>query len=267
MSDPQKLPATPGDPRGGSRVLHRDPVRRFSTSLDPDRAPSSSLDPVLTRQGGVMAHKSILFMVLAGLLVLAYAFNLGALQTTLDSAFNDLNRSVQSRNDQVVSTVLTVAPYVGMLIAALILFFLLRGLFRGAKNITREVRLARREELTIDEFVKLASEHGVSPKVSREAYRLLLPHYSGEMRAQLGDSLSRDLHLGLHSQIELYASLLRKSDRVLRALEDKDAKQPETVLELLQAVHNAPQRAAMPHPSKVRTAIRHLSFIRPAGKQ
>lgn len=263
MTDPKTTPS--GDPTARRPLPQRPPVKRFSTTLDPDRTPQHALDPVLTRKGGATAHKGILFMVAAGLIVMAIAFNVGGIGDQANQLFDSVNKSAQSENNIVVSTVILVAPYVGAAILGLILYFMVRGLFRGARNVTKEVKLSKREEISIHDFVAMTKEKGISTKVSREAYRLLLPHYHGEMRLKLDDNLEHDLHLSMHDAIELYASLLRKSDRVLRGMEGKSAKQPETVMELLCAVNDAPVRAAL-HTSRVRSAIRHLSVMRPAHK-
>jgi hypothetical protein len=277
MSDPVKTftavsdPAQAGDPgvrRAPSpkarMAAERGPVKKFSTGMEPDKHGLHHLDPVLTRKGAT-AHKGVLFMAAAGILVLAYAFNVGGLQVYLDQFFTNVDKSAQSQNSAVVSTIITIAPYVGAALLGLILYGIARWMFSGVKSMSKGRRLAKRQEVTLSQFVKLAGEREIGAKVAREAYGLLLPHYHGQMRVRLNDRLTDDLHLDHHDTVDLWAGLLRKSDRVFKSVEE--LVQPETVLELMQMVEKAPVRAAAVEPPRPKTGVRQLSFIRPISKQ
>jgi len=241
------------------------PVRRFSTSMDPDKHSLHGLDPVLTRKGGATAHKGVLFMAAGGFFAMAYAFNVGGLGTYLDQMFTNVDKSAQSENSLVVSTVIKIAPIVGAAILGLLIYAFARWVWGGVKSVSKGRKLSQRHEVGLSEFTKMAEAEGVGAKVARESYALLKPAYHGQMRVLFEDTLRGDLHLSEHDVIDLYAGCLRKSDRHLRSVETE--RQPVTVLELLVMVENAPVRAAAKEPPRMKTGVRGRSLIRPAYKE
>jgi hypothetical protein len=263
MNEQQRTSLAGSDPSPRMRLPAR-PVKRFSTSMNPDAHPLHGLDPVLTRKGK-MAHKGVLFMVAGGMIAMAYAFNVGGLGTYLDQFFTDVDKSAQSENSLVVSTIITIAPYVGAALLGLILYGILRWLWGGVKSASKASKLKQRPEVSLNDFIRQAKEQlDVRPKVARESYALLKPHYHDRMRVQFTDNLTDDLHLSPHDIVDLYAGALRKSDRHLRSVET--AVQPTTVMELLQMVEKAPVRAAAPELSRIKSGARGRSMIRPIAK-
>jgi len=271
MIEPSNTTIEPRDPAPRLRVaaaparVPAKPVRQFSTSIDPDKDPLHRLDPVLNRKGGATAHKGVLFMVAGGVFAMAYAFNVGGLGTYLDQVFTNVDKSAQSQNSFVVSTIISIAPFVGAALLALLLYALLRWVWGGVKSASKGRRLSQRHEVGLSEFIKMAEAEGVGAKVAREAYALLKPAYHGRMRVLFSDTLRGDLHLSAHDVVDLYAGCLRKSDRHLRSVETE--LQPATVLELLMMVEKAPVRSAAKEPPRLKTGVRGRSLIRPAFKE
>jgi len=130
--------------------------------------------------------------------------------------------------------VIAALPYLGVGFAALIVFFILMSLTRGARTMSKKRKLSGRERVSLHEFVDAAAQHHVSKKVAREAYHLLLPHYHHDPRIKLSDQMGSALHMNATEISDLYGNLLRHTDRQRKVGEDMT--RLISVLDLLTAV-------------------------------
>jgi hypothetical protein len=179
-------------------------------------------------------------VVAIALIFFAYVMNIGGAQVYLDGVFNGLDRSGRSENDTVANAVVSAVPYAEIGAIAVGVCILLMLLAKGLKSGAKAQRLSTRRMISVQEFIGLAAEQGVSEKVAKETYSLLLPHYSNRMRTRLTDSLASDLDLTESDQKDLFGNLLRQTDRT----RDQHAGQVEieTVLDLMLAIERSPSR-------------------------
>jgi hypothetical protein len=172
-------------------------------------------------------------------LFFCYSFNIAGLKTFLDGSFDQMDVKVKSSDMLVYDAWTTLLPFAELVLAVLcgwIVIRVLAGLFRGA---SKAAQLSGRETMTVSEFVALAERHKISPKVAREAYRLLRPYYRNQVEIRMSDDLKKTLRLNHHELDDLFANLLMNSDR--RSGSDPD--DIETVLELLRSVENVAPRS------------------------
>ncbi len=192
----------------------------------------------------------------------AYAVNFGGLRLFADSLFDFVNQSAHSKNDVAVSVVLAAVPYLFTVFVLLVLVAAVRGLTGKGKQVRQAVKLRKRDEVSLKDFLEDARVHGVSAKVAREAYGLLAECCSDCMRAHMDDSLHRDLHLRRSDVTTLYAAMARKSDRFLKGADM--AATYTTVLDLLLAVEEALPRSAVAGTPVYEPGARLPSMVRPA---
>lgn len=198
-----------------------------------------NLDPELTRKG-FLAHPGSLLLALAALGFFAYVFNFGGIQPMLDGFFGDLNQKAQAKNGDVADLVVASVPYVKIGLGVVAAWVVLLLLGRMLKSGTKAAKLSSRRPLTQQEFIDLSAIQGISTKVAREAYGLLLPHYNHRLRTRLSDSLADDLQLNRHERADLVGNLLRRTDRISNWEAGDDV---ATVLDLLIAVEEAKPRS------------------------
>ena len=158
----------------------------------------------------LLANPGSLLVAVFGIGFVAYVFNFQGLATGLDRYFGSLNHAAQEHQKQVASMFVGALPVVGGSLLVLLLLALLRG--RGtsrkqaAKTVAREIR-------GVEGFVSAATEQGISPKVARAAYRVLLPYVRKSKYLNFKDTLCHDLKVREDQISDVYGSLLRLSDR------------------------------------------------------
>jgi hypothetical protein len=144
-----------------------------------------------------------------GTLFVAYIFNFHGIATSLDRSLGNINQAAQSQQQTVATIFVHALPViVGAMVLFLMLIFLRAG--EGKKSSSKKQSADSRG---IDAFVELASAEGISPKVSRSAYRVLLPFVRKNKYLGVDDSLFHDLKLREEQLSDVYGSLLRLSDR------------------------------------------------------
>jgi len=211
-------------------------------ATDPQRR---ATDPSLTRTG-IMSHPGTLMMGLGGVLFAAYIFNFNGTATYLDALFNGWNDAAHAQNHAVQSGVVAAIPYAVGFIALIVLYAILKGISSALTSHKTTKQLAPRKEITLQEFTEHVGNRGVSPKVAKEAFKLLLPYYRNRMRTRLSDSLTTVLQLNRVQIADLYANLLYQTDRHMPpGDEDVDA---DTVLDLLLLVEKATPRSSNEQP-------------------
>ena len=226
MAEPAR-PAAPGGRAAGNRAPGRmragpgarlAPARTFVSPAAMDRSHNGTrgLDPILTRKSST-SHKGVLVLVAAFVLFVAYVNNVGGMQQFADSIVDNLNQSAHEQNGAVVTAIMTAFPYMVGLLLLMVLVSVVRGAIGKHKDMQKERRLSKRDEVGMDDFIDESVEHGVSAKVAREAYWLLQVICSDCMRARFDDDLKYDLHLQRADVTNMYAALIKKSDRMLRA--------------------------------------------------
>jgi hypothetical protein len=236
-------------------------------STDPQRR---SNDPHLTRQG-LLSHPGTLLMGLGGVLFAAYIFNIGGTATSLDALFNGWNESAQAQNHHVQAGIETAIPYAVALIAVIVLYAILKGIGSAFTSRRTTKQLAPRKEVTLQEFTDHVATKAISPKVAKEAFKLLLPYYRNRMRTRLSDSLTQVLQLNQIQIHDLYANLLYQTDR--HAPIGDNPIEIDTVFELLTEVEKATPRsnneAPFIPPAPRRKGLSRLTgiFIPPARLQ
>jgi len=237
-----------GDP-GHRRALDSSPRRRIT-------------DPRVRRRhndhkSGKSAFGALITLVIA-VLFLGYVFNVVGFATAADNFFTGLDASAKSENDVAARVVALVYPAIGLLVAALVLFSMLRAVYRSIRGAKKSRALAGREVITLDKFKRVTETRGIRPRIATQAYQLLLPFYASSMRARLDDRLIEDLHMTAQQIQDIYGDLLLNTDR--KAIPGEE---PAifTVMDLLQAVQSAKRHSLMD--SMVRPVAR-LSGIRRA---
>jgi hypothetical protein len=246
---------TPGTPTPRAPQDPQNPQRRFADrtpaagqqyhrrSTDPQRR---ATDPNLTRKG-ILSHPGTLMMGLGGVLFAAYIFNFNGTATYLDALFNGWNDAAHAQNHAVQSGVVAAIPYAVGFIALIILYAILKGIGSALTSHKTAKQLAPRKEITVQEFTEHVATRGVSPKVAKEAFKLLLPYYRNRMRTRLSDSLTTVLQLNRVQIQDLYANLLYQTDRHMPRDQD-DEIEAETVLDLLLLVEKATPRSSNEQP-------------------
>jgi hypothetical protein len=199
-----------------------------------------------------------LITLVIAVLFLSYVFNVVGFATAADNFFTGLDASAKSENDVAARVVALVYPAIGLLVAALVLFGILRAIYRSVRGAKKSRALAGREVITLDKFKRVTETRGIRPRIATQAYQLLLPFYASSMRARLDDRLIEDLHMTAQQIQDIYGDLLLNTDR--KAIPGEE---PAifTVMDLLQAVQSAKRHSLMD--SMVRPVAR-LSGIRRA---
>ena len=173
-----------------------------------------------------------------GSLFVGYVFNVRGMGTSLDNYFNGLNSAAQGHQSQVASTFIAGLPLVGAAVLVLVGMAVLRALGPSQRTLGH----VKTQEAGVEIFVADAGDNGVSHKVGRAAYRLLLPHVRKGKRLGLNDTLCTDLKVRRDHVSDLYGALLRYTDR--RRTPGDDAKRLNTVIELLLAVEVSEDKTA-----------------------
>jgi hypothetical protein len=158
--------------------------------------------------------------------------------TSLDNYFNGLNSAAQGHQSQVASTFIASLPLVGAAVLVLVGMAVLRALGPSQRTLGH----VKTQEAGVEIFVADAGDNGVSHKVGRAAYRLLLPHVRKGKRMGLNDTLCTDLKVRKDHVSDLYGALLRHTDR--RRTPGDDGKRLNTVIELLLAVEASEDKTA-----------------------
>ena len=237
------------------------PARKFVTHSAMNHRRAGGLDPILTRKSRT-SHKGVLVLVVAFVLFVAYVNNVGGLKMFADGLFDNWNQSAHSQNGAVVTAIATVFPYIVGLLLLVVVVSVIRGLVGKGQDFRKQRRLGKREEVAMEDFIDESVEHGVSAKVAREAYRLLQEICSDCMRARFSDDLKYDLHLERSDVTNMYAALVKKSDRMLRA--ESMMAPYTTVLDVMMAVERSPVRSAGVQAERPKRGIRLDSFVRPS---
>ncbi|MEZ2345626.1 hypothetical protein [Terriglobus sp. RCC_193] len=249
-------------PTGGRRSTDT-PVAHHSGRRDMESASRRrSTDPQIRRRredhkSGKSAFGALITIVIA-VLFLGYVFNVAGFATAADHFFASLNTSAQSENDVVVKIMELVYPAVGLIVAALILFGILRFLYRSIRGAKKTRKLASRGVITLEQFRKITEARGIRPRISTQAYQLLLPYYTSSMRARLDDRLLEDLHMTPEQVQDIYGNLLRNTDR-----KESPGEQPGifSVMDLLNATQSAKRHSLM---DSMMRPIARISGIRRA---
>jgi hypothetical protein len=190
------------------------------------------------KKGSLLKSPGSLLVAGFGILFVSYVFNLGGLATTFDAYFASLNHAAQGHSGTVSSLFIKGLPLVA---AALVIFIVLVVLRAIGPSKTTLGHSKAQEIRGVDTFVAAAGEHGVSLKVSRAAYRLLLPHVRKGKQLGVGDTLCKDLKVKPDFVSDLYGALLRHSDRIRR--QGEDGASIHTVMGLLLAVEASKERS------------------------
>lgn len=252
--------ATPGR-RATDSPNSADPGHRRALDSAPRRR---STDPqVRRRQDDQKPGKSgfgALFTLAIAVLFLGYVFNVAGFATAADSFFTGLDASAKSEGDTAARVVALVYPIIGLLVASLILFGILRAIYRSIRGAKKTRALAGREVITLEKFKRITESRGIRPRIATQAYQLLLPYYASSMRARLDDRLIEDLHMTAQQVHDVYGNLLRNTDRKAVPGEEPVIL---TVMDLLQSVQSAKRHSLMD--SVIRPAVR-ASGIRRAHR-
>lgn len=240
----------PGDP-GHRRALNSSPHRR-------------STDPQIRRRrddhkSGKPAFGSLITLVIA-VLFLGYVFNVVGFATAADSFFTGLDTSAKSENDVAARVVALVYPAIALLVAALVLFGILRAIYRGIRGAKKRRALSGREVITLEKFKRITETRGIRPRIATQAYQLLLPFYASSMRARLDDRLIEDLHMTAQQVHDMYGDLLLNTDRKAGPGEEPAM---FTVMDLLQSVQSAKRHSLM---DSMARPIARLSSMRRAAR-
>ncbi len=95
-----------------------------------------SRDPVVTRKGS-SGSPVVLLLLTGGLVFFCYAFNMGGLQTFLDSLFAGVNTRVRSHNHEVVPYFTSALPYLAAGVGVILVLVVLGILGRAAESLVR----------------------------------------------------------------------------------------------------------------------------------
>ncbi len=220
-----------------SRVSHKDDSvpqaaakskRLFRTSPHTkDQLPPEKKKSAFASPGGLVVAA-------LGLLFVGYIFNVAGLQTTIDAQMAGLNQSAHGHDKQMARLFINALPVFGAVPVLLLIFALLRGRGTSKKTVAKT---RAREIRGIEAFVEAAEAQGVSPKIARAAYRMMLPYVRKGKHLGAGDTLSRDLKVKSDEISNVYGSLLRHTNR--RRTVGDDASQIQTVLDLMLAVEGS----------------------------
>ncbi len=241
------------------RVTDRNP-RRSADNASRRRSTDSPLSRSEDdHKSGKSAFGALITVVIA-VLFLGYIFNVAGFATAADAFFSGLDASAKSENDIVVRVTQLVYPAVVLLVAALVLFGVLRFIYNRFRSAKKNRNLAGREVITLETFKKVTGARGIRPRIATQAYELLLPFYSSSMRARLDDRLVEDLHLTPVQVQDVYGNLLRNTDRKAPVGETITI---VSVMDLLNAAQNAKRHSLM---DSVVRPIARISGIRRAQR-
>ena len=243
--------ATPGR-RATDSPSSGDPGHRRALDSAPRRR---STDPQLRRRQDDHNPAKSAFGALVTLVIcvlfLGYVFNVAGFATAADSFFIGLDSSAKSEGDVAARVVALVYPILGLLVVALLLFAVLRAIYRSLRGAKKSRVLAGREVITLEKFKRVTETRGIRPRIATQAYHLLLPFYASSMRARMDDRLIEDLHMTTQQVHDIYGNLLLNTDR--KAVPG-DEPAIFTVMDLLQAVQSAKRHSLMD--SVIRPAMR-----------
>ena len=192
-----------------------------------------------SKKKGLLQSPGVLLVAGFGFLFVGYVFNVRGMGTGLDNYFNGLNHAAQGHQSQVASAFIAGLPLVAAAVVVLIVMAVLKALGPSQRTLGHT---KAREASGVETFVAEAGDQGVSHKVARAAYRLLLPQVRKGKRLGLKDTLCKDLKVGAGHVSELYGALLRHTDRRRRA--GDDGSQLSSVIELLLAVEASQDKNA-----------------------
>jgi hypothetical protein len=162
-----------------------------------------------------LANPGTLLVAASGSLFVAYVFNLRGVATWLDSYFGNLNQAAESHQEAVADVFLHALPAMsGVLVLILMLIFLRAS---GGKSAAKKPSA---ESRGVEGFVEAAAAEGISPRVARSAYRVLLPFVRKNRYLGIDDTLFHDLRLREDQLSDIYGSILRLSDRKRRVGDD-----------------------------------------------
>ena len=196
-----------------------------------------SLDPTLTRTG-FFSHPGTFVLAGAAALFTVYALDFGGVQKPVDDVFNDLVGRSQAAGSGVPALVISLAPFaVGFVLLVLVWMFV-RWMGRAGKARKRRKMMRGRTPMSVEQFVDMASQCGVSAKVAQKTYRFLDPHELYALRVKMSDRLREDLHLSPVKVLDAMVNLLKRCDRKKSLGTDADA--VRTVLDLMLYVEKAP---------------------------
>ena len=157
-------------------------------------------------------NPGVLIVAAFGSLFVAYIFNFRGVATAFDRSFAHMNQNAQSHQATVASFFLHALPFtVGLMVLFLMLIFLRAGGSGSSEKSSSKKQSA--DARGVDAFVEAAAAEGISPRVARSTYRVLLPFVRKNNYLGVDDSLFRDLRLREEQLSDVYGSLLRLSDR------------------------------------------------------
>ncbi|SNT36042.1 hypothetical protein SAMN05421770_1096 [Granulicella rosea] len=249
------------------RKLARKPTLVAPKFAPVDVKASRAHDPA-DAPDGPKSYTGLLIVAVGGTCFLAYIFNWAGLQTTLDGYFNGIYAQTQGQTDAVGNGIATAAPYVGLAVAALLVYMVIAAVIRSMPAKKRKGPPPRRE-LTLHRFVDKAREHALDVVMARELYRIFQAECgAGCLPAELEDSFSNELKLPEDRVQAIYMALLQKVERK----PDPKAGEPKlgTVLELMTTVQASPR--GLMKPAVLRSAAKAeqpvvmsgAAFVRPA---
>lgn len=201
----------------------------------PDEAESVAQNAPTPRPARRNAGKSVAGMVLASLALVAYAFQIGPLQSAADAAASPLT----ARS----SALATLMPWL-LVVPAILLFgliiWLLAGIIglRRTENRSGQPRDAKPSKTPLNQFKSAAQRQGVENRTAYRGWRLLEAACGTDHPITLDSYLAEDLELSPREvravHLQLLKDLSRHTDPAMRL------PSTETVLDLLRAVDAAP---------------------------
>ena len=198
-----------------------------------------SIDPTLTRTG-FFSHPGTFVLAGAAVLFTVYALDFGGVQKPVDDLFSDLVGRSQAAGSGVPTMVIALAPAALGFVALIAFWMFARWMGRANKARQRKKMMRGRTPMSVEQFVDMASQHGVSEKVAQKTYRFLDPHEMYALRVKMDDRLREDLHLSPVKVLDAMVNLLKRCDR--KKSMGTDADEVRTVLDLMKYVEKAPSQ-------------------------
>ncbi len=124
------------------------------------------------KKKSLLANPGGLVVAVLGVVFVGYIFNVAGLQTTIDARLGTLNQSAHGHDKQVAALFIHALPVFGGLLVLLMIFAMLRGRRTSGKS---AAKTRAREMRGIEAFVEAAGTQGVSPRIARASYRMMLP--------------------------------------------------------------------------------------------
>lgn len=249
------------------RKLARKPTLVAPKFAPVDAKPGKAHDPADAPEGP-KSYTGLLVVAVGGTCFLAYIFNWAGMQVGLDGYFNGLYKQTQGNSDAVGDGIATAAPYIGLGIAALLVYMVIAAVIRSLP--ARKLKgPAPRRELTLHRFVDKAREHTLDVVMAREFYRMLQAECgAGCLPAALEDSFTGELKLSDERVAAIYTALLMKVERK----PDPKAGEPKlgTVLEMMTTVQGSPRGLMKPvvlraaAKAEAPVVMSGAAFVRPA---